>query len=180
MAIFGIVQNIPITMKSRENNYAFIDGANLHRGVLGLGWELDYVRFRVWLKEKYNVNNAFIFLGLISKNTDLYVHLKNSGFILIFKEITYDGTGNIKGNCDSDLVLSAVCNYYEKQFDKAIIVSSDGDYASLVKFFKNRDSFHTLISPSNKCSFLLRKLNVHIVYLETQKSILFLDKKSPR
>lgn len=167
-------------MKSTQNNEAFIDGANLHRGVLGLGWELDYRRFRVWLKEKYNVNNAYIFLGLVPKNTDLYTYLQSSGFILIFKEITYDGIGNIKGNCDADLVLSAVSNFYEKQFNKAIIVSSDGDYASLVKFLKNKNSLHTLISPHTKCSFLLRKLDVPIVYLETQKNNLFLDKKSPR
>ncbi len=39
-------------MLKKENNYAFIDAANLHKGVSSLGWELDYDRFRVWLKEK--------------------------------------------------------------------------------------------------------------------------------
>ncbi|MBU2579243.1 hypothetical protein KKA09_03985 [Patescibacteria group bacterium] len=37
----------------QENNYAYIDGANLHRGIAGFGWTLDYARFRVWLSEKY-------------------------------------------------------------------------------------------------------------------------------
>ena len=37
----------------KKNNFAFIDGANLHKGVNGLGWKLDYERFRVWLSEKY-------------------------------------------------------------------------------------------------------------------------------
>jgi hypothetical protein len=32
------------------NNFAYIDGANLHKGVNGLGWSLDYRRFRIWLK----------------------------------------------------------------------------------------------------------------------------------
>jgi uncharacterized LabA/DUF88 family protein len=163
----------------KENNYAFIDGANLHRGINGLGWKLDYQRFRIWLKEKYNINNAYIFLGLVPKNTELYTYLQNSGFILIFKETTYDGVGNIKGNCDADLVLCAVCGYYEKKFDKAVIVSSDGDYASLIIFLKNKNVFHTLLSPHMKCSFLLRKLNISIVYLDTQKSNIFLDKKAP-
>ena len=167
-------------MKSTENNYAFIDGANLYSGTKSLDWRLDYIKFRVWLKEKYSVSNAYIFLGLVPKNADLYTYLQNSGFILIFKEITYDNAGNIKGNCDADLVLSTVSSFYEKQFNKAVIVSSDGDYASLVKFLKNKSALHTLISPSNKCSFLLRKLDVPMVYLETQKSNLFLDKKSPR
>ena len=41
-------------MKKRENNFAYIDGANLYRGIESLGWKLDYRRFRVWLFEKYN------------------------------------------------------------------------------------------------------------------------------
>jgi len=44
-----------------ENNYAFIDGANLYKGVSDLGWKLDYARLRVWLTEKYNVKMAYIF-----------------------------------------------------------------------------------------------------------------------
>ena len=39
-------------MIKKENNFAFIDAANLHKGISWLGWELDYDRFRVWLKEK--------------------------------------------------------------------------------------------------------------------------------
>ena len=42
-------------MKEKENNFAYIDGANLHKGVGELGWELDYNRFRVWLKERYGL-----------------------------------------------------------------------------------------------------------------------------
>jgi hypothetical protein len=42
-------------INSADNNYAFIDGANLHKGIRELVWCLDYKRFRIWLKEKYNV-----------------------------------------------------------------------------------------------------------------------------
>jgi len=52
---------------------------------------------------------------------------------------------------------------------RAVIVTSDGDYAGLVKFLKEKGTFLSLISPSNKCSYLLRKLNIPIVYLDTQK-----------
>jgi len=34
-------------IKKQENNYAYIDGANLHKGITELGWKLDYKRFRV-------------------------------------------------------------------------------------------------------------------------------------
>lgn len=103
--------------------------------------------------------------------------MQESGFTLIFKETTYDGEGKVKGNCDADLVLKAVVDYFEKKFDKAILVSSDGDYACLVRFFKENSVFHSLLSPDNKCSFLLRKLNVSLVYLDTQKNNLKLTHK---
>lgn len=159
-------------MKLTRNNFAYIDGANLHRGVIQLGWQLDYAKFRVWLKEKYGVSRAYLFIGLIPKNKDLYTNLQEAGFTLIFKETTYDSEGKIKGNCDADLVLKATVDYYEKKFDKAILVSSDGDYACLAKFFKDKNVLRSLVSPSNNCSFLLRKINIPILYLHTQLSIL--------
>ena len=57
-------------------NIAYIDGANLHKGIGSLGWELDYARFRVWLKEKYHVEVAYIFIGLIPRFKDLYKFLQ--------------------------------------------------------------------------------------------------------
>lgn len=52
-------------MKKESNNVAYIDGANLHKGVKALGWNLDYRRLRVWLREKYGVGQAYIFIGLV-------------------------------------------------------------------------------------------------------------------
>lgn len=123
-------------MKKESNNFAYIDGANLHRGIESLGWKLDYSRFRVWLSEKYWVKSAYLFIGLIPKYKELYKYLQESGFTPIFKEVVYDGNGKPKGNCDADLVLQAARDAYENKFDKAIIISSDGDYASLIKFLK--------------------------------------------
>jgi len=43
-----------------ENNFAYIDGANLYNGITGFGWTLDYARFRVWLTEKYRVKISYV------------------------------------------------------------------------------------------------------------------------
>lgn len=157
-------------MKKQENNYAFVDGANLHRGIASLGWELDYSRFRTWLGDKYGITRAYLFIGLVPEYKELYTKLQEAGFTLIFKETTHDGDGNIKGNCDAELVLAATRGYYEKEFQEAVLVSSDGDYACLVSFLKDRSAFKALLSPRDKCSFLLRKLDIRIVYLSTQRS----------
>jgi len=98
-----------------------------------------------------------------------HTKLQEWGYTLVYKEVTYDGDGDVKGNCDAELVLKVVKDYFEKKFEKAVIVTSDGDYAGLVKFLKEKNVFRSLVSPSNNCSFLLRKLNIPIVYLDTQR-----------
>jgi uncharacterized LabA/DUF88 family protein len=126
------------------------------------------------LKEKYNVSKAYLFIGLIPKHKDLYTFLQEAGFTLIFKEIIYDGQGNVKGNCDADLVLAAVRDFYENNFKKMVLVSCDGDYASLVKFLSENRKFSTILSPNNKdkLSILLKRINAPIAYLDNQRSIL--------
>lgn len=152
-----------------QNNFAYIDGANLHRGIVGLGWKLDYKRFRVWLSEKYKVKTAYLFLGLVPKYKELYKYLQECGFVLIFKQVSYDDVGTVKGNCDAILVLNAASDFYEKKCNKSIIVSSDGDYAELVEFLKNKGAILSVVSPSNKCSYLLRRQNTPLLYLDTQR-----------
>ncbi len=154
------------------NVHAYIDGANLHKGVSGLGWELDYARFRVWLTQKYGVTHAYLFIGMIQKYAPLYTQLSDAGFSLVFKETTFDGEGKVKGNCDALLVLKVVVDCFEQKYDKAVIVSSDGDYAELLDFLKGRSALRILISPSNKCSHLLRKRNPPLLYLDLKRNSL--------
>ena len=166
-------------MIPKENNYAYIDGANLHKGMVSLGWMLDYKRFRVWLTEKYGIHNAYLFIGLIPRYKELYKFLQESGFTLVFKEVIYDGNGKPKGNCDADLVLQATRDTYENKFDRALLVSSDGDYAGLVNFLQEKRKFLTILSPSNqkKCSILLKRTGVKIAYIDDQNSRLELAQK---
>mgnify|MGYP001558461652 CR=1 FL=1 len=116
---------------------------------------------------------------MIPKYKELYKYLQESGFTLVFKEVIYDGNGKPKGNCDADLVLQVVRDAYENKFEKSIIVSSDGDYASLVKFLQEKQKMFTVLSPSNekKCSILLKRTGVKIAYLNDQKSILEVKKE---
>ncbi len=105
-------------MQKIQNANAYIDGANLYNGIKTQKWSLDYRRFRVWLREKHGVRNAFI-------------------------------------------------------------VTSDGDYASLVKMLKERDALGAVISPAEekKCSILLKKTNASITFLGDIRLRPLLEKK---
>lgn len=137
------------------NNYAFIDAQNVHLGIKSLGWNLDWKKFRVYLKDKYNVEIAYLFIGFLDSNQDLYSMLQKAGYILIFKPIIFDGEGKAKGNCDADLVLHTILE--KDNFDKAIIVTSDGDFYSLIRHLYQNDKLGMVLSPYIKtCSKLLK------------------------
>ena len=166
-------------MTEESNNFAYIDGANLYEAMKELKLPLDYKRFRVWLSEKYNIKRAYIFIGLIARYKNLYTYLQECGFTLIFKEVVYDGSGKAKGNCDADLVLQATSDAYENKFNKSVIVASDGDYAGLIKFLKERDKLIVILSPGieEKCSVLLKRTEAKIVYMNDKRSILQVQKE---
>jgi uncharacterized LabA/DUF88 family protein len=167
-------------MKADSKTIAYIDGANLHKGVESSLWKLDYRKFRFWIRQKFNIADAHLFIGLIPKHANLYTALQNIGYTLVFKEVVYDGDGRVKGNCDADLVLRAARDYFEQGITSVVLVSSDGDYAPLIKFWLEKKVRCAIISPAStsKCSVLLKRTGVPIVYLEEVKHKLWYQPKS--
>jgi uncharacterized LabA/DUF88 family protein len=135
--------------------YAFIDSQNVNLGIRELGWKLDFARFRRYLLEKYNVSTAFLFIGFVEGNNDLYSSLQQAGFICIFKPTLKYKDGTTKGNCDAELVLQAMIEY--RNYDQAIIASGDGDFYCLAKYLAERKKLSSVIVPNrDKCSALLK------------------------
>jgi uncharacterized LabA/DUF88 family protein len=167
-------------MKS-ANNYAFIDSQNLNLSIQGLGWKLNFHRFRTYLLEKYGVKKAFLFIGYIEGNNDLYSNLQQSGFICIFKPTLKYKDGTTKGNCDAELVLHAMIEY--GNYEKAIIVTGDGDFHCLIKYLVDNEKLQSVIIPNrNKFSALL-KLKIFRPYLrymnDLRSKLEYLKKKRP-
>lgn len=144
-------------MQKLQNNFAFIDAQNVQMGVKELGWKIDWKRFRIYLQEKFSVQVAYIFLGYIKEYASLYLALEKAGYTLIFKEILMLRNSNkIKGNIDAELVLQAMIDY--EKFDQAILVTSDGDFACLVRYFVHHGKLAYVLSAHTKwCSALLKK-----------------------
>lgn len=138
------------------NNFAFIDSQNVNLGVRGDGWKLDWKRFRVYLKEHYGVTRAYIFIGFLPENQALYNSLQRYSYILVFKPVTYRKDGKAKGNVDAELVLQVMIDYNE--YERAVIVTSDGDFACLVKYLYDQQKLERVLSPNIRgCSVLLKR-----------------------
>jgi len=143
-------------MKKPQTNYAFIDGQNLYLSVKEIGWTLDTRKFRVYLSEKYGVATAYYFIGYISGNTALYNALESYGYVMKYKSTFYLKDGKPKGNCDPELVLQAMVDF--NKYEKAVIVTSDGDFACLVEYLRKQNKLQCVLAPSKGgCSHLLKK-----------------------
>lgn len=134
-------------MKLKENNYAFIDGQNLNLSLKELGWKIDYRKFRAYLKDQYRISRAFLFIGFIEENAELYKALTDAGFTCIYKH-TVVHNGVTKGNCDAELVLQTMIQ--SKNYNKAVIVSGDGDFHCLVKYLAQEKKLSKLLIPNQK------------------------------
>ena len=154
--------------------YAFIDSQNLNLGINSVGWKLDFKKFRLYLKNKYGVEKAYLFIGQMPGNESLYDFLQDAGYHLIFKPTTeykVDGKVVVKGNVDAELVLYAAAKVYNR-YDKAIIVSGDGDFMCLVEYLDQKDKMAHLLVPNARYSKLLGNFQKYIFRLDRLKNTL--------
>lgn len=167
-------------MKKKLRVYAFIDSQNLnlgtskdiHKGrkIIYRGWKLDYRKFRNYLSDKFRVQKAFLFIGFIKQNKNLYRRLKSYNYDLVFKPTVKDSSGKAKGNIDAELVLHAAKIQYDK-YDKAVIVSGDGDFYCLHVFLVENKKLLNIIIPNDKSeSSLLKPFQKYKTFIIFEKN----------
>src|SRR3989338_3100290 len=143
----------------RKKVYAFIDSQNLNLGtsksiyrnkkLIYKGWKLDFKKFRKYLADKFRVEKALLFIGYIKKNERLYRSLKGFGYKLVFKPTVNDNEGKPKGNVDAELVLYSAAIEFSN-YDKAVIVSGDGDFYCLHEYLEKYKKLLSIIIPNRK------------------------------
>ena len=164
--------------------FVFIDASNLfYGGKKSLGWSIDHQKLLEYLRDKYEVSEAYYFGGVeihkfpfdYLKNESVpieelenylldlmkekgkemsdaqitlldrhyrrvrfYLKLKKLGYNLMLKPVkTYDdleGNPVRKANCDVDMTLMLAKE--KNNFDRAIILSGDGDFLPVLKYLK--------------------------------------------
>lgn len=160
--------------------YAFIDSQNLNLGTskniynkkgkrIYTGWKLDFKKFRIYLSDKFHVSRAFLFIGHISQNKPMYKRLSSYGYNIIFKPTTKDELGKPKGNIDAELILHSAAIEYPK-YDKAVIVSGDGDFCCLHEYLDKQKKLLRIIIPNSKLeSSLLKGFQKYKIFIEREK-----------
>lgn len=185
--------------------YAFIDASNLfYGGKKSLGWSIDYQKFSLYLKEKYNVSQIFYFGGVeihhfpfdyllydtvpinelerylleyITKNRSklteaglvlfdrhlrrvrFYLKLATFGYTLLLKPVKmYEGDNGLptrKANCDVDMAFNLMKGIND--FDRAIVLSGDGDFLPVLKHLRNNKKDVVVFARGERTAKEIRK-----------------------
>lgn len=172
----------------RPNVYAFIDSQNLNLGVQRMGWKLDWRKFRQFLTDEYHVTKSYMFIGYMSENESMYEYMHELGYLVVLKptvdvKILHSQTNDtvqtqpvkesedqkpiIKGNVDVELVLFAMKEI--DNYDKAIIVSGDGDFFSLAEYLVEKNKLLHILTPNWQYSSLLKSYEPKIVRLDQMR-----------
>lgn len=175
--------------RKSKSVYAFIDSQNLNQSIQRLGWKMDWRKFRQFLSDKYGVTNAFMFIGYVPEFEAMYEQLHESGYLIVLKP-TYDMTRPrpeekkpdhdsqgkkiedeekkpTKGNIDADLVLWAMKEL--PNYSKAVIVSGDGDFYSLVEYLDEQKKLAKILAPSMFYSGLYNRYDSYIERIDLHR-----------
>lgn len=180
--------------RKKPNTYAFIDSQNLNLGTQRMGWKVDWRKFRKFLAEKYGVTKAYMFIGYMSENEALYEYMHELGFLVVLKP-TLDVSAKptkeaetpakdseekekpiVKGNVDAELVLYTMKEI--PNYEKAIIVSGDGDFFSLAEYLDEQGKLAHIMTPNWQYSSLLKVFESKIIRLDQlRKQLAYHDRK---
>ena len=179
-------------MRRKKGNYAFIDSQNLNVSVQKYGWKMDWKKFRVWLRNHYQVEKAYMFIGYVPEYEDIYEKMHQAGYAVVLKP-TFDMSRpqpeekthpngeekKVKGNVDADMVLWAMKEL--PNYRQAVIVSGDGDFFGLVEYLDQQDRLNKILTPTGQYSSLYRQYEKYIDRLDNhRRELAYRDRRFAR
>lgn len=140
---------------------------------------MDWKKLRRFLADKYDVSKAYMFIGYVPEFEDMYEQLHQAGYAVVLKP-TYDMTRPrpeettktdgkpkepeekkpVKGNIDAELVLWAMKE--KSRYDRAVLVSGDGDFYCLVEYLDQERKLLKLLVPNAHYSGLFNRYEKYV------------------
>ena len=172
-----------------------------------MGWKLDWRRFREYLRDTYNVTQAYLFIGYMSENEALYEHMHELGYLIVLKPTVDVSNMHHDTPTDDNLKKDALAEvidgkevketkdkpiikgnvdaelvlYAMKEmpnYDQAIIVSGDGDFFSLAEYLIAQKKLAHILTPNWQYSSLLKPFEDKIVRLDQlRRQLAYHDRK---
>lgn len=133
-------------LKGTWRNYGrlmlFIDSANVVYSLRDLGWKIDYKRLQTYFSTNGNLIDIYFYMAYFDDAAgpkNFLEMLSRKGFKLrtkFVKSIRSEAGVAHKGNCDVELTMDAML--LKDDFDTAVLMSGDSDFAPLISFLQSQ------------------------------------------
>ncbi len=156
----------------------YIDAQNLHKKTLEYHWLIDREKFYVYLRQNCKADVIYYAIWYIQRYDTLYTYLSSIGYTMLFKKVTLFSDGTIKWNVDIDIAIRSIFDLFEEWLTKAIVVSNDWDYNTLVDVLKEKNVFDRLLLPDGATASQQLKQSAW-TYIQDVQRIRHLIEKDP-
>ena len=131
--------------------YVFIDAANIFYSQRTLKWRISYERLKKYFEKECNVGKIFIYTAQDTKrlNQEKFLRmLKNNGFIIRTKPVKQIRIANglYQWKADFDVELTMDMLDHLEQYDSAILLSGDSDFAPVIDRVKKHNKLVVVMS----------------------------------
>lgn len=167
--------------------YVFIDAANIFYTQRTLHWKISYEKLKQYFKEECerNLGRMFVYTATDSERPQqkkFLDMLEINEYIVRTKEIkrirVAKGVYEWKGDFDVELTIDVMDNINE--FDTAILLSGDSDFAPVVSRMKEHNKRVVIMSAKSHISRELIQLSDKYINLKKLRDRVELKQKSPR
>jgi uncharacterized LabA/DUF88 family protein len=151
-------------MNGRKRVSIFVDGANMfYTQKKGLGWFFDPAKLLKVLKGNDELTDAYWFMGIKqppdARDENFIRFLAYAGYVVRTKALktfydTDSGDSTQKANLDIEIVMD-MFNTVEN-YDKAILLSGDGDFERALELLRSRGKEICVVSTQNWIAAELR------------------------
>ncbi len=165
-------------MNKKEKVYVYIDGGNLYHNLKQTGFSsmnFDFQKFVKSFVGKRTLEGVRYYIGQIKpidgdkKSQELHKHqqilfekLKKAGFYIVRGRIRQIGKIFTEKGVDVRIGIDLVEGAYENRYDRAILISSDGDLAPAVEMVTRKGKKVEIVGFEHKPSYsLMQKTNIY-------------------
>lgn len=190
-------------MDKKLKTLVIIDDSNFYYGFKKAGWELDYERFKDWLKSEFDVIDVYFFGGIISKKTffdrhpnhtlsgfikykeareDFFKLLRHLGYKVRTKPVSslYDDMiGEFKRKCNFDVEMTIIVLDHLNDYEELVLCSGDGDFEKLLRYVKGKHKKATIIAHKYRLNQNLSEAANRCIYLSEIKDKVEKKKELP-
>ena len=148
-------------------NIAFIDAANIILSSQRVGMDIDFLKLKTYLVDKFKIENIYYFTANLKSIHEELKVLEMNNFSLVLKQVYFENS-KTKANCDVEISHYITKMVESGELSKLILLSGDGDFSILLDYANKNDIDTVLMSTDVKTtSKILRvKKYLKIIFLE--------------